>query len=195
MGERAESDGTVLTVDEWSALDGSEDRRELVDGMLQEQEVTGATHDLVVALLLEMLGPWVRSRGGFLMAPGVRYALDERSGRIPDGSIFLDGRRPAAEGVVAAPPDVVVEVVSPTPRHAARDRVHKMRDYARFGVRFYWIVDPTVRSLEVNELTERGTYQHALGATKGVVADVPGCPGLVVDLDALWAEVDRLRGA
>ncbi len=27
---------------------------------------------------------------------------------------------------------------------------------------------------------------------EGVTEDVPGCPGLRLDLDALWAEVDRL---
>jgi hypothetical protein len=33
---------------------------------------------------------------------------------------------------------------------------------------------------------------HALGATFGVVADVPGCPGRSLDLDDLWQEIDRL---
>jgi hypothetical protein len=33
---------------------------------------------------------------------------------------------------------------------------------------------------------------RACSATSGKVERVPGCEGLVVDLDALWREVDRL---
>jgi hypothetical protein len=35
-------------------------------------------------------------------------------------------------------------------------------------------------------------YARALGAAEGVVAQVPGCEGLVLDVNALWARVDRL---
>ena len=39
---------------------------------------------------------------------------------------------------------------------------------------------------------DNGRYVHALGATSGVIEHVPGCEGLVLDLDALWEEVERL---
>jgi hypothetical protein len=35
-------------------------------------------------------------------------------------------------------------------------------------------------------------YRRVLKASTGIV-DVPGCPGLRLDLDALWAEGDRFR--
>jgi len=38
---------------------------------------------------------------------------------------------------------------------------------------------------------EDGKYAVALSAAEGE-HDVPGCDGLRIDLDALWAEADRL---
>ena len=81
--------------------------------------------------------------------------------------------------------------MSPSPRDERRDRIEKMSEYAAFGVRYYWLVDPALGSLEVFELVH-GRYTKAVGVTAGVVRDVPGCPGLQVDVDALWNELARL---
>jgi Uma2 family endonuclease len=91
------------------------------------------------------------------------------------------------------PPDIAIEVVSATPKDMRRDRIEKMSDYADFRVRFYWLIDPVARLLEVYELEDGGLYRRALGASAGRVESVPGCPGLVLDLEELWAELDALE--
>jgi Uma2 family endonuclease len=93
--------------------------------------------------------------------------------------------------VIRIPPDIMVEVVTPTARDERRDRLEKVADYAAFGVRFYWIVDPQQRVLEVFELVG-GALALALRAS-GLVDAVPGCEGLRIDLDELWREVERLE--
>jgi Uma2 family endonuclease len=93
--------------------------------------------------------------------------------------------------VVRHPPDIAIEIVSRSPNDRRRDRVQKHLEYARFGVHFYWLLDPEARSLEILELGTDGKYTHALAADAGAVP-VPGCPGLVLDLDALWGELERL---
>jgi Uma2 family endonuclease len=98
------------------------------------------------------------------------------------------------DSLVRVAPHVVVEVVSPRPRDARRDRVDKLRDYARSGVAYYWILDPQLRSLEVFERGSDGRYAVALTATRGR-ARVPGCRGLTLDLDALWEWVDEAERA
>ena len=111
---------------------------------------------------------------------------------MPDVNAYLAGRKPEARGAVRVPPDVAIEIVSPEPRDERRDRVEKPDDYAAFGVRWYWLVDPELRSFEIWELGADGRYVRACGAIGGKIDPVPGCDGLALDVDALWAEVDRL---
>ena len=114
-------------------------------------------------------------------------------GRKPDLFVYLGGRKPPPHGLVTDPPDVMIEAVSPRPSDARRDRLEKMSDYAAFGVRYYWILDPAVRLLEIFELGADARYTRALGAAESEVAGVLGCEGLTLDLDELWEAVDRLE--
>jgi len=68
----------------------------------------------------------------------------------------------------------------------------KLAEYAAFGIRWYWVVDPALRSFEVFEL-RHGAYAHVLGLTEGSADALPGCEGLRLDLPALWAQVDALE--
>ena len=178
----------LWTIEDWEALDEDDDR-ELVDGALVESEMVDFVHESVVALLLVWLDAYFRPRGGRAFASGLKYVVSARRGRIPDLSVFakLPSRRP---GAVRKPADILVEVVSPTPADQRRDRIAKVADYAAFGARQYWIVDPTARTLEVYELLD-GRYLRVAGASEGVVA-IPGFDELTIDLDALWSELDSL---
>jgi Uma2 family endonuclease len=183
--------GTALTLEQWAALPEDDDG-ELVDGYLVEEEVPDYVHELVVAWLIQRLGNWLEGRGGFVAGSGVKFGVRPRRGRKPDVTVYLPGTRvPPARGLVATPPDIAIEVVSRSPRDQRRDRVDKVDDYAAFGVRYYWLVDPSIRTIEILELGADGRYVRALAATSGSV-DVPGCDDLVLSVDQLWSEVDRL---
>jgi hypothetical protein len=66
-----------------------------------------------------------------------------------------------------------------------------MHDHAAFGVRFYWLLDPALGSLEIFELQD-GRYARVLAAIDATIDSVPGCAGLVLPMDDPWTELRRL---
>lgn len=180
-----------LSAEEWSSLDEDEEG-ELVAGVLEPEEMPDAVHELAVSFLIRTLGTWLGATG-FVLGSEVKLLLAPRTGRKPDMSVFLPGTQPPPRrGLIRHPPDLVVEVISPSPRDERRDRVEKMAEYAAFGVAYYWLVDPALGTFEIFERNAIGQYVKVVGATSGVVEPVPGCRGLVLDVDALWAELSRL---
>jgi Uma2 family endonuclease len=190
MGRDAQIHTARMTLDQWAAMPEDEPG-ELVDGLLVEEEEVGALHESIVMWLGRMIGLWLGTRGRVL-ASDAKFAVGERRGRKPDVTVYLTRAKLPPHSVIRTPPDVAIEVVSPRPKDRRRDRFEKLSEYAAFGVRYYWLVDPEARTLEVLELDERGGYRIALSAADGRVP-VPGCEGLVLDLDALWAEIDDLE--
>jgi Uma2 family endonuclease len=120
-----------MTLAEWADLDEDEPG-ELVEELLVEDEEVGYLHEVLVMWLGWTLRSWLASRGGFVGGSDVRFGLSPSRGRKPDVSVYLPGRRPPARGLVTIPPDIMIEVVSPRPRDARRDRVEKMDEYATF---------------------------------------------------------------
>lgn len=165
---------------------------ELVDGRLEEEEVPSFAHEFVVAWLVRVIGAWLETRG-WVFGPDAKYAVRPNRGRKPDVSVYFNHQNEMLlrDGVGRVPPEIVVEVVSPTPRDERRDRIEKMDEYAAFGIRYYWILDPRLQSLEIFELSD-GRYARTARATEGIMTFVPGCDGLAIDLDALWLQLSKL---
>ncbi len=181
-----------MTVHEWTAM--PEDAPgELCDGFLEDEEVVDLTHETAVLWLGAQLRTWVVALGGFAFGSEAKFALSNIRGRKADLSVSFPGRPPLPRrGPVTIPPDIAVEVVSPSPADQRRDRITKLTEYAAFGVHFYWMLDPSARTFEILELGPDGRYVHVLGATEGRLPQVPGCAGLSLDLDELWREIERL---
>jgi Uma2 family endonuclease len=184
--------GSTLTLHAWAEL--PEDAEgELVDGVLVDDEMTDAVHEVVVAALVELLRGWARPRGALVLGSELKLAVSDGRGRKADVAVYFAGApRPAPRGLVHTAPSLVVEVVSSRPRDIRRDRVEKMDEYAVFGVAWYWIVDPQLRSVEIFERAPEGRYARALARVDGRIEQVPGCEGLALDVAALWAELDEL---
>ncbi len=182
---------TPMSVEAWAALDEDEPG-ELVDGRLAEEEVPTWAHELVVSWLIRVLGAWTIPRGGFVLGSESKLGISARRGRKPDVLVFFSARGLPARStsLTRSPPDIVVEVVTPTPRDQRRDRVEKKADYAALGVGQYWIIDPEARTFEVLGRTDGGRFVELLAVSTGV-HPVPGCVDLELDVDALWTELDR----
>jgi Uma2 family endonuclease len=181
-----------MTLEEWAELP-DDVPGEFVDGRLVEEELPNFVHEVIVMWLGYVFLGWAEKTGAIVGGSGAKFAVSRDRGRKPDATVFLPAtKKPPAKGMVRVPPDIAIEVVSPSRRDQRRDREETLAEYAEFGIRWYWIVDPERRSVEFQALGEDGHYALAIERSTGSITEIPGCPGLVLDLDVLWSKADAL---
>jgi len=178
----------LMTLEEWADMEEDEPG-EFVDGRVVAEEVPSNPHELIVAWLMEVLRIWARAHQHLALGSEHKLGLSPRRGRKPDVCVYAPRTKLGAGSLSRKPPLLIVEVISTESRDVRRDRHEKRVEYARFGVRHYWLVDPASRLFEFLELNADGRYSTAYSAADGRV-EVPGFEGLVLDLDQLWAEVE-----
>ncbi len=177
--------GAQLTADEFLRLTPPETERwELLDGVVVVSPSPSLRHQLLAkrlfAHLLEL------ERGGLGSAWwGIDSVLGARNVLEPD-VLFVKAERSEIlqPHAIMGPPDLVVEVLSPSTRR--RDRVVKARIYARAGVPTLWIVDPDDDRVDVHRLRRR-SYGKPTALRPPALLRHDDLPGLEVDLSALFA--------
>jgi Uma2 family endonuclease len=142
-----------LTYDDLVQMPDDGMRREVLEGELIVNPAPRRDHQEVVANLGWLLQKFLRASGwGRVYTHPVEVYLGRYDIVQPDLVVIRDSRlsiyRP--EGIVTEPPDIVVEILSPSTRGI--DLVRKMALYARSGVPEYWIADPEQRTMVMNVL-------------------------------------------
>lgn len=161
-------------------------RYEVIDGELFMTPAPSWGHQRHLHKLDFRLTEWVYPHGlGEVVQGPVGVMLDEETGIQPD-LIYVSRERMGiiSDRGVEGPPDLVVEVLSPSTE--ARDRGIKMRRYAAAGVPHYWLLNLKARSLEPYRLGERG-YESLGTFGPGSVFRPELFPGLEIAIDDLWA--------
>ncbi len=132
-------------------------RREIVDGELLVTPSPNLSHQRISRNIEYALMEYLEQHpiGELLDAP-MDVILSDYDVLEPDLLFVLNEHRDILKDWVRGAPDLVIEILSRTT--AANDRGPKMKAYARFGVRQYWIVDPDRKTIEVYRLVEAG-YQ------------------------------------
>lgn len=142
--------GLRMTAAEFIELPESNQIIELINGVVCRTLTPITAHQRLSLRLLKLLDKLIPA-GEIYPTPTGLY-LDELNYFEPDvmwvnpedNGAFDDGK--SIRGV----PDIVVEVLSPST--AYRDRGDKFKAYQHFGVKEYWIADPTGYYLEVFRL-------------------------------------------
>jgi Uma2 family endonuclease len=131
------------------AADGA--RLELFQGELIEMTPAGGKHGKCCGLITAALVQYAKGHGAGHVATndtGIFLERDPDTVLGPD-LVYWSRARLAEmpEGFVQVPPDLVVEVVSPsdTQNHAHRKVLH----YLDHGVRAVWVVDPATETVMV----------------------------------------------
>lgn len=155
------------TYADYARLPASEGfRYEIIDGVLYMAPAPTPQHERIGALIIARLVALVDDAG--LGAVFVSPDIDAGPATLrPDAAVVLAGNLGiVAEQRLVGPPDLVVEIASPSTAAYDRDPVEGKRGaYARMGVAEYWIVDPAARSVEV--LSLEGAAYVALGTFSG----------------------------
>lgn len=174
-----------LALEEYAALEEPEGVvSDLVRGVLVREPRPGSLHGVVQTEVARVLANHVRAHGaGWVVTEsGVVLERDPPTVRGPDVAYYRSGRFPEGlpSGFFDAPPDLVVEVLSPSDSAAAMQE--KVLEYLSAGVRVVWVLDPVRRTA--------AAYGPAGGvrflAADGVLAGDPVLPGLRVPVGALY---------
>lgn len=174
------------TIDELYALPADGVSYEIRRGVLLSEPRPGTRHGLVLSTVTCIFVEFVRARRlgvvlsgdtGFILArspdtvrgPDVAFVSRERFESVGDVPTAFPG-----------PPDLAVEVLSPSDRPGALRT--KVADYLAAGTRLVWIVDPDCRRVTVHAPSVAPIVRSTGEALDG--GDV--LPGFVVQVEELF---------
>lgn len=180
---------TRYTYSDYCELPDDGNRYEIIDGVLYMAPAPHPRHQRILFNIAALFAPFAigeNALGEAFFAPiDVIFASEDVF--QPD-LIFISRERLhiITDRGLEAPPDLVVEVLSPSTR--SRDLNLKRRRYAHFGVQEYWPIDPenrTIRALTLNgdNYVERGTFGV------GDELTTPLVPGLVIPVEKVFERV------
>lgn len=151
-------DERLLTIAEYERMP-KEDlyRVDLVRGMLVRSPRPAPLHGRVMTRLARRLDEFVEEGGlGVVLSDvGAVLARDPDTVRGPDIAFYSHERIPETGygSGFWGPPDLAIEIVSPSNRGTALRE--KLADYFAAGVRVVWVVDPRARTVTIHETAGR----------------------------------------
>lgn len=176
--------GTKLTLDDYLAIPNDGRRHEIIDGVHYVNAAPAPYHQIVLGRLLHRLMDQIDDqRLGLTLAAPTDVLLSITDIVEPDILVILEEHRTRiGKARIEGPPDLAIEVLSPSTR--TYDRKTKRACYARFGIPEFWLVDPEVHEIEQLVRPEQGaclaTTTHRDRITLHVV------PAIRIDLSKVW---------
>ena len=160
----------LVTADELLEMPDDGFRYELVRGELRKTPPAGYSHGKIAWAIALRLGAHVESNslGAMSIAEtGFVLGSDPDHVRVPDAAYVRQERDDAAcelQGFFPGPPDIAIEVISPSDRYTEVDE--KVADYLAAGTLAVIVVNPRCRTVRVHrppsgtvELTETDTLE------------------------------------
>lgn len=175
-----------LTVSDLEQITDDDRKHELIGGELYVTASPMRRHSRVASHIGHRLWEYAERHGGEVHNDGGIY-FSERDFLQPD-AMYLSAATTARTGRkwVDVPPDLVVEVSSPSTRR--RDRGIKLDFYSERGVVEYWFVDLDADRIDVYRRRPDGPFAPPLVAGRGDEVAPPHLPGLVADVEDLLGQ-------
>lgn len=175
----------ILNYDDYLNLPDDGNRYEILEGVLYVTPSPTTRHQRISRNLEFLLFDFVKKHelGEIFYAP-LDVIFSHISIAQPD-LIFVSKEREyiLTEKNVRGAPDLVVEILSPST--VERDRFLKAQLYARYGVDYYWVLNPETETME--EYHREGQVFQLIGSYHGRVKMQPVLfPCLTLDLGEVW---------
>ena len=163
-------------------------RYEIIEGDLYEMPSPTSVHAATIINLIALLLPVVTKIRGRLFTAPLDVFIPGGDPVQPDVLVVLpDGKALVELRGIEGPPDLIIEVVSPSNR--GRDLLTKRALYARAGVGEYWLVDPEARTIEILTL-DRDAFHLAVAASGDEMPVSPLLGPLPITTTDLFAGMD-----
>jgi Uma2 family endonuclease len=157
---------------------------ELAHGEIVVSPSPSPKHSRVIVKLVRIIEPYLENEDLGELFLDTDTVFDDENTRRPDMIFFSKGRlHLVGEQALLGPPDLCVEVLSPSNRKMDLD--DKFALYEKRGVANYWIIDPVGRSLEAYVLREQ-KYSRAVTGREADIVHLPPFPELAIALAKLW---------
>jgi Uma2 family endonuclease len=138
---------TYTSEDYWNLPEGQ--RAELIDGKLYAMAPPNRIHQRLVSRLTQTLGSFIDSNKGTCEVYPAPFAVNlnanDKVWVEPDISVICDEDKLSDHGCEGAP-DWIIEILSPS--SIRTDCAIKLFKYRSAGVREYWIVNPSRKSVQ-----------------------------------------------
>lgn len=136
-----------MSADEYIDFPLSAHKSDLIEGVFVMASPASYRHEIIQGVVHTILRMFVDIRGiGEVLGPNAAFRLSEENAFQPDISFIRADRLYLAEEVYfPGPPDLAVEIISPSSRQY--DEVEKRINYGRYGVREYWLIDPIYETI------------------------------------------------
>ncbi|WP_285823930.1 Uma2 family endonuclease [Schaedlerella arabinosiphila] len=130
-------------------------REEMLGGKIYMMSSPSVNHNRVASHIFNAFFNYLKGKPCEAFSDGTDVFLTDEDRVIPDVMIICNKDIIEKDGIHGAP-DLVVEVLSPGT--AKNDKGYKKDLYEKVGVKEYWIVDPSLHSIESYLLSD-GKYK------------------------------------
>jgi Uma2 family endonuclease len=174
-----------LTVEDYQSFPDDGQRHELIDGEHVVTAAPSAHHQRVLLRLARALEDAAGGAGEVLVSP-IDVTLSRHDVLQPDVLWVGPGRLALVQRGVDGPPDLAVEILSPS--SVRTDELRKRQRYEVFGVAELWIVDPESEVVRVYRREGEGFGRPLqLSAERGERLESALLPALSLPLPGLFA--------
>lgn len=134
-----------------------ERREELIAGEIVMLAPASVNHTFISGNIYGIFWSYLKGKRCTPISDGTTVYLSDNDHLVPDFMVVCDTDKIKPDGIHGAP-DLVVEVLSPST--AKNDKGYKKDVYAKCGVKEYWIVSPSDKSVDVYVLKGSSFVLH-----------------------------------